>query len=95
MSTGVDEIRNSTLKQIEKTESNYRLAFIGAAVVEAAFLAAFLLLADFSNRTHVLLFITTMAVYMIVGAGLFALGMHVSRNTLRVLQAIEILGDKD
>lgn len=95
MSTDVDEIRNGTLKQIEKTESNYRLAFIGAALVEAAFFAAFLLLADFSNRNHVLLFITAMAVYMIVGAGLFALGMHVSRNTLRVLQAIEILGDKE
>ena len=92
MSTKIDEIRNSTLKQIEKTESNYKLAFIGAAAIEVAFLAAFLLLADFANRIHILLLVTAVATYTIVGAGLFALGMHVSRNTLRVLRAIETLG---
>ena len=91
MSTRIDEIRNSTLQQIEKTESNYRLAFIGAALIEVAFFAAFLLLADFSNRIHVLLLVTAIAIYTIVGAGLFGLGLHVSRNTLRILRAIEAL----
>lgn len=91
MSTRVDEIRNSTLKQIEKTESNYKLAFIGAALIEVAFIAAFLLLADFSNRIHVLLLVASVATYTIVGMGLFALGAHVNRNTLRVLQAIETI----
>lgn len=89
MSTNIDEIRNSTLQQIEKTESNYRLAFIGAAAIEVAFFAAFLLLADFSNRTHVLLLVTAVAIYTILACGLTALGLHVSRNTLRVLRAIE------
>lgn len=92
MSTRIDEIRQNTLKQIEKNESNYKLAFIGAAVIEVVFFAAFLLLADFSNRIHILLLVTAVATYTIVGAGLFALGMHVSRNTLRILRAIETLG---
>lgn len=91
MSTKIDEIRNSTLKQIEKTEGNYKLAIIGAAVMEVAFLAAFLLLADFSNRIHILLLVIAVAIYTIVGSGLFALGMHVNRNTLRVLRAIETI----
>lgn len=91
MSTKVDEIRNSTLQQIDKTERNYKFAFIGAALIEAAFIAGFLLLADFSNRTHILLMIVAFAVYTILGCGLFALGMHINRNTLRVLRAIEIL----
>ena len=92
MSTRVDEIRNSTLQQIEKTESNYRLAFIGAALIEIVFFAAFLLLADFSNRIHVLLLITAVAIYTIIAFGMLAVGLHVTRNTLRVLQAIESLG---
>ena len=89
MSTKIDEIRNSTLQQIEKTESKYRLAFIGAALIEVAFFATFLLLADFSNRIHVLLLVTAVAIYTIIACGLTALGLHVSRNTLRILRAIE------
>lgn len=89
MTTDIDNIRANTLKQIEKTESNYKLAFIGAALLEAAFLAAFLLLADLSNRDHVLLFISTIAVYGILAIGLVALGIHGNKNTLRVIRAIE------
>ena len=91
MSTKADEIREGTLKQIEKSESNYKLAFVGAAIIEACFLAAFLILADFSNRMHLLLLIASIAIYTIVAMGLYALGMHVSKNTLRILRAIETL----
>ena len=91
MTRKTDEIRSNTLKHIERTESNYKLAFIGAAVVELLFLAAFVLLADFTNRSHLLLLIAAMAIYTILAAGLFALGMHVNRNTLRVIRAIETM----
>jgi hypothetical protein len=91
MSDRTDEIRMRTLDQIEKNERNYKWAFIGAALVEAAFFGAFLLLADLSNRSHVLLLITSIAVYTIVAFGLIALGIHVNRNTLRVLKAIELI----
>lgn len=93
MSTQIDEIRNNTLREIEKTESRYKLAFIGAAVIEGLLIAAFLLHADFSNPTHFLLLIVAVAIYTIMGCGLFALGMHVNRNTLRVLRAIETIGN--
>lgn len=89
MTTDVENIRANTLKQIEKTESNYKLAFIGAAILEAAFLAGFLLLADLSNRGHILLFISTIAIYGILACGLIALGVHGNRNTLRIIRAIE------
>ena len=89
MSNNVDDIRTNALKQIEKTEGYYRLAFIGAALIEVAFFASFLLLADFTNRVHLLLFIAAIAIYTIVAVGLIALGMHISRNTLRVIRAIE------
>lgn len=88
----INEVRQTTLDRIERNERNYKTAFFGAAIVEALFFAGFLLLADFSNRMHVLLLITTVAVYTILAFGLMALGSHVNRNTLRILKAIEMLG---
>jgi hypothetical protein len=88
----VNEVRKTALDRIERTERNYKVVFLIAAIVEAFFLVGFLLLADLSNRTHVLLLIATVAVYSILALGLIALGAHVNRNTLRVLRAIELLG---
>lgn len=89
MTNTVDDIRTNALRQIERAERNYRLSFAAAAFVEALFFLGFVLLADFSNRVHLLMFISVIALYTIIAAGLIALGTHVSRNTLRVLQAIE------
>ena len=89
MTDNIDEIRTNTLKQIEKTEGYYKMAFIAAAIVEVFFFAAFILLADFANRIHLLLFIAAVAIYTILAAGLMALGIHINRNTLRVIRAIE------
>lgn len=88
----VKEVHRTALDRIDRTERHYKLAFLGAAIVESAFIAGFLLLADFSNRTHTLLLITTIAIYTILAFGLLALGTHVNRNTLRILKAIELLG---
>lgn len=88
----INEVHRTALDRIDRSERHYKAAFFGAAIVEALFLVAYLLLADFSNRVHVLLLITTIAVYSILAFGLVALGTHVNRNTLRVLKAIELLG---
>lgn len=87
--TRLDEIRNDVLARIERTERNYKLAFFGAAALEAVFLMTFLFVADLSNRTHVLLLLGTVMTYSILALGLVALGAHVNRATLRVLQAID------
>ena len=89
MNNNLDNIRETTLKRIEQTERNYKLMFVGAAVIEAIFLAAFLLLSDFSNRLHLLMLISSITIYTILGFGLVALGLHVNRNALRIIQAIE------
>jgi len=91
MSDNQDKIRTNTLKQIEQTERRYKLAFVAAALVEAAFFVAFFLLADLSNRVHLLILLSVVALYTIIAAGLMALGAHVSRSTLRVIQAIEMI----
>lgn len=86
--TRMDEIRNDVLARMDRAERNYKLAFVAAAGVEGAFLIAFLFLADFTNRTHVLLLLGTVMTYSILAVGLIALGAHVNRAILRVLQAI-------
>ena len=80
-----------TLRRIETTERRARAAFVGAFVLEGAFLGTFLLLADLSNRTHLLLLLVT-ASFLTLGAlwGVALVGV-VNRHTLRVLRAVELL----
>jgi hypothetical protein len=95
MSEKINEIRSNTLNQIERNERNYKFSFVGAAFVELLFFVAFLLLADFTNRVHVLLLIMTIVIYTIMAFGLLALGLHVNRNTLRVLNALEAIAENN
>ena len=85
----LDRLRHSTLERIDRAERHFKLAFVGAALIELAFLVAFLLLADLSQRLHVLLLLSTIATYTLVGIGLVALGAWDRRNTLLVLKGME------
>jgi hypothetical protein len=60
--------------------NHFKLAVLGAAAVELAFLVAFLMLADLSQRLHVLLLLATIAGYTIVTVALVALGAWLRRN---------------
>jgi hypothetical protein len=86
----LDTVRAAALARIDRSERNFKLAFFGAAIVETVFIASFLLLADFSNRLHLLLLISTVSCYSIVVLGLFALGAHINRGIARVLKGIEM-----
>ena len=87
----LNAVRAEALARVERGERNFKLAFFGALVFEALFLVVFLLAADFSNRTHVLLLIATVGGYTVIVLGLVVLGAHVSRGVARVLKAIEML----
>lgn len=87
----LDQVRAAALTRISRTERNFKLAFFAAALVESAFIVSFLLLADLTNRLHLLLLISTVSCYSIVVLGLVALGAHINRSVLRVLTAIETL----
>ena len=89
--TRLDAIRGAALDRVEKRERAFKAVFLGAAVVEGGMLAAFLLLADLSNRLHLLLLVASMLVYLTLALGLVALGVHVSRVGERVLMAVELL----
>lgn len=86
----LDEVRAAALARIDRSERNFKLAFLGAFVVESLFIVTFFLLADLSNRIHVLLLISTVSCYSIVVLGLVALGAYVNRGIARLLKAIEL-----
>jgi hypothetical protein len=87
----LDIVRTEALDRIDRVERRYRLAFFGAVAIEVTFLAAYVLLADFSNRLHVLLLLATVAIYSLLALGLVALGAHVTRSTLRIIRAVELV----
>jgi hypothetical protein len=80
-----------TLRRIETSERRSRAAFVGAFVLEGAFLAAFLLLADLGDRTHALLLLTAASLLTLGALWGVALVGVVNRHTLRVLRAVEML----
>ena len=86
----LDAVRVAALARIDRSERNFKLAFIAAVIVESLFVVSFLFLADFSNRLHLLLLISTVSCYTIVVLGLFALGAHINRGIARVLKAVEL-----
>ena len=86
----LDRVRAEALARIERSERNFKLAFIGAVIVESAFIISFLFLADFSNRLHLLLLISTVSCYSIVVLGLVALGTYINRGIARILKAVEL-----
>jgi len=92
--THLNGVRSEALNRMERSERNYKIAFLSVFVIEALFLAGFLLIADLKDRLSLLLLISTIASYTIIIFGLIALGAHVSRNTQTVLRAIELLERK-
>lgn len=91
-----DKTHNETgdaLRRIDRAERQYKLAFLAAVAVEGVMLLVYLALADFGDRTHVLLLVAMVATYTIIGVGLVALGAHVNRNTLRILRAVQLAAD--
>jgi hypothetical protein len=87
----LDSVRAAALARIERSERNFKLAFLGAVIVESAFVVSFVFLADLSNRVHLLLLISTVSCYSIVVLGLVALGAHINHGIARVLKAVELL----
>jgi hypothetical protein len=87
--TNIDEIRGDVLARMDRAQRNFKLAFLGAAALEGIFMIAFLFLADFTNRTHVLILVGAVMTYSILALGLVALGAHINRAVLRVLHAID------
>ena len=93
MTTTSDSMRQTALNEIEQREKASKWVIIFAALIESFLLLAIFSVIDLSNRTDKLIFLTAMLVYLPVCLGMIALGIHQSRNTRRMLLAMQMLSE--
>jgi len=86
----IERARTGALAELERAEARRKSLFLGAALLEAVFLASYLVLMDFRERAHVLILLAAVMVYSILAVGLFALGAHVNLAAARILRSVEL-----
>jgi hypothetical protein len=93
--TNVDRVRRAALERIVQDEKRDR--FWNILVVWAinfCLIVTFYLLADFSNRLHVLLLVSSLAILTMVFGGIMALEKYVERKVQLILKAIELVDSR-
>ena len=91
----LDDIREAALDRVERSRRWSFVLVIAAAVCEVAGLLALILLMDWSNRTHVLILVAAMLVYLTIAFWTWALAAYANSNSQRILKAIDLLhGDR-
>lgn len=90
----LNEIRGKALDRVEKSERNLKLGIIAFLILDTAFFIVFLLVMDFSNKLHVLIFMASGGFYMLLLIGLIVLGLLVRRDTQLLLRAIDLLEER-
>ena len=81
----------SALDRLDRANRRVTQIIVLAAAVEAALLIVVLLVIDFGDQLHRLVFLLAMLTYFTLGLAIVALGAHVSRVQERLLTAIELL----
>lgn len=82
--------RLAALAESDRMELRQKTIFWLTLLIEAGLIVGFLALADFSNRVHVLLFISSMAVYSTLVLGLVGLNMRLEHGQRRLLEALKL-----
>lgn len=85
---------HAALAEAERRDRWSRLAIYGAALVEALLLGAALMVMDFDDDTHLLVFIMAMLAYTTLALGLVALGARNGAANARLLHAIQLLDER-
>jgi hypothetical protein len=85
----LDRVRESVLDRMENGDRLMRFGLGAAALLELAMVAVCILLVDWSDRDHVLLFVIFLLSYFIFVLGMLALAGHVTRATGRILAVLE------
>lgn len=79
------------LDRFDRANRRVTLIILLAASIEAALLVLVLLVIDFADPLHRLVFLLAMLTYFTLGLAIIALGAHVSRVQERLLTALELL----
>ena len=89
-----DTLVRAALADADRRDRLSRLALYGAALAEAFLLAVALLVMDFGDRTHLLVFVLSVLGYTTVALGLAALAAKSSAADARLLHAIQLLDER-
>ena len=81
----------AALARLDRANRRVTQIIIAAAAVEGALLVTVLLIIDFDDPLHRLVFLLSMLTYFTLGLAIIALGAHVSRVQERLLTALELL----
>lgn len=85
---------HAALAEADRRERWGRIALYGAALLEALLLGAALMVMDFDDRTHLLIFLMAMLAYTTLALGLAAVGARSSAADARLLHAIQMLDER-
>lgn len=86
----MENARRAALDQAEKDERLATRLTYAAGVFEVVAFIAILFVIDWSDSTHVLIFLCACLVYAPLAIGLLALRSHVDRGTQRLLAAVAV-----
>lgn len=81
---------SAALNEAERRARRQHRVFWGAVAIEAGLIGSFLALADWGNRTHILLFLSTLGICYAIGLGVASLTFRVDDATRRMLQAVSL-----
>lgn len=83
------DIVGGVLDRMEHHARIMRLAIMGAAAAEGLLLLIAIISLDWSDRTHIVLFLFAVLGYTIAVLGFVAMGAHISRVGARVVAALD------
>ena len=92
--TALDGARQAALAEAERSERRARMFVVAAAVMEGALFLAIILVLDWGDPTHLLIFLCACLVYGPIAFGMFALRSYLDVSTQRVLTGIQF-GQKE
>ncbi|HEU0301312.1 MAG TPA: hypothetical protein VFR37_17740 [Longimicrobium sp.] len=84
----------AALAAADRRDRMSRLAIYAAALLEAVLLGLALMVMDFDNDTHLLIFITGILVYTTLALGLMAVAARAAAADERLLHAIQLLDER-
>lgn len=86
----LDEIRQTTLDQIDVADKRVKKMIFAMVFVEGVMLTTYLAVMDFQDRLHWLLLIAAVLIYATICVGLVTVSAYIGANTQRILKAIEL-----
>ena len=82
------QLKSAALHESDRRARRQYALFWGGVAIEALLIGAFLFLADWQNRTHLLLFFSTLGVFYAIALGIVSLSLRLDDSTRRILKAI-------